>query len=138
MACLKKWLYHKIKISNSNNLGDTNMPTTIRSPKKESVDNFIDKYNDYVVKRVGNDIVLVDAEHTHVLTGTTVEARVKSLVQGKSKTRIRTAGLSRGQVAKLAGSFIDSDTVVEVRHVPRSESSSSRLQRFEILIKEGK
>ena len=114
------------------------MPTL--APARESykaVDDLLEKSKHLVVKRVGKDIVLIDDKHTHVLSGEKIESIVASVIKGNSTTRIRTSGLSKAQVEKIAGSFVGDKAHVEVRHISNTRKINS-LQRFEIVVKGGK
>lgn len=121
------------------NGGNTTMP--VLAPAKipyGSVDELIERSKHLVVRRVGKDIVLVDDKHAHVLSGEKIESIVKAVIESNATTKIRTSGLSKAQVEKIAGSFVRDNAVVEVRHVSRQRKTSNQLQRFEIVVKGGK
>lgn len=120
------------------NGGNTTMPVLASARVSYgSVDELLEKSKDLVVRRVGKDIVLVDDKHTHVLSGERIESIVKAVIKANATTKIRTSGLSKAQVEKIAGSFVSDNAVVEVRHVSRAKRTSNQLQRFEIVVKGG-
>lgn len=104
----------------------------------KSVDDLLEKSKNLVIRRVGKDIVLIDDKHTQVLSGEKIESIVNKVINANSTTKIRTSGLSKAQVEKIAGSFVGDNAVVEVRHVSHQRSTTNQLQRFEIVIKGGK
>lgn len=121
------------------NGGNTTMP--VLAPVKTpygSVDELIERSKHLVVRRVGKDIVLVDDKHVHVLSGEKIETIVKAIIEANATTIIRTSGLSKAQVEKIAGSFVRDNVAVEVRHVSHQRKTSNQLQRFEIVVKGGK
>lgn len=103
-----------------------------------SADELVERSKHLVVRRVGTDIVLIDNKQTHVLSGEKIDSIVKAVIEANGTTKIRTSGLSKAQVEKIAGSFIRDKAVVEVRHVSRQRKTSNQLQRFEIVVKGGK
>ena len=121
------------------NGGETKMP--VLAPAKvpySSVDELVERSKHLVVRRVGKDIVLVDEKHAHVLSGEKIESIVKAVIETNATTKIRTSGLSKAQVEKIAGSFVRDKAVVEVRHVSNQRKTSNQLRRFEIVVKGGK
>lgn len=119
--------------------GEPTMPVhaPVRTPYK-SVDDLLEKSKDLVIRRVGKDIVLIDDKHVQVLSGEKVESIVNRVIKDNSTTKIRTSGLSKAQVEKIAGSFVGDNAVVEVRHVSHQRNTTNQLQRFEIVVKGGK
>ena len=90
------------------------------------------------IKRVGKDIVITSNEGTQLLSRDKLDSVVAKVICHNGPTKIQTTGLSKAQVEKIAGSFIQNSVVeVEVRHVPRPGNGSKQLQRFEIVVKGG-
>lgn len=121
---------------------ESTMPVLAASKKHykavKAVEDILNKSGNLVVKRVGKDIVLIDDEHSHVLSGDKIQAIVEKIIGTSATTKISTSGLSKAQVEKLAGRFVHNSSDVEVYYVPQQRNSVSKLQRFEIVVKGGK
>ena len=111
--------------------------TSKKAPQNVS-DDLAQKPKDIIIKRVGKDIVFMDNEVTQVLSGNAIKSIANGVIRTNPITRIRTLGLSKAQVEKIAGSFVRVDSSVEVRHASRNKNIENQLQRFEIVVKGGK
>lgn len=111
--------------------------SSARVPYK-AVDGLLERNKGLSIRRIGKDIVLIADTHRQVLSGNKIKTIVNSVNNANSTIRIRTSGLSKAQVEKIAGSFVSDKAEVEVRHVSRQKSTASQLQRYEIVVKGGK
>lgn len=94
--------------------------------------------NKVLFKRVGKDVVVVHDEKAQILSHDQLNSLIDNVTQLHDGVKIETAGLSRSQVDMIAGSFKRNPQIeVEVRPIIRSSSSSRRLHRFEIVIRNG-
>lgn len=123
------------------------LPVPVLSPertKKQSSMN--NQAKNIVLKRAGKDIFIID-DDTRLLSQATLAHLTSHVTSKQVPMRIRTFGLSRAQVGKIAGSFLsnaESDNItVEVQQLsinmryPNLDKSPHQAQSFEIIVQGG-
>lgn len=115
-----------------------------RTKKQSSMKN---PTKNILLKRAGKDIVIVDDDCSGLLSQATLAHLTSHVTSKQASMKIRTLGLSRAQVGKIAGSFLsnlESDSItVEVQQLsintrhPNLDKSSRQAQTFEIIVKGG-
>ncbi len=131
-------LRSKIEAVNKQKGGESMPVAAPTRSSRDKIDDLLEQYKDLVVKRDGKDIVLTGDGYKRVLSGDKLELMVDAIVKANATTRIRTSGLSRAQVEKIAGSFVDEQVPVKIRRVPYRNSNATQLQQYVIVVRGGK
>lgn len=120
----------------------------VLSPEKEKNQTSTSmRTKNIILRRAGKDIFIIDGRHSRLLSQATLEHLTNSVSSTQTFMKIRTLGLSRAQVGKIAGSFLstgeDNNITVEIQQIPGRtrhsilDKSSHQTQCFEILVKGG-